>query len=509
MAEIIAKSAVPAVDASLAAPTAVTTPVPVDASLAAPTAVTTPVPVDASLAAPTATPVAPAADTAMALPSHDAGGDGDLSTAASPKSLGAYKSYWSRFKRPASVELLSETIDPPVMAEPVEPRPAAEAMETLTVPAGHESLSLALNVAAGAEVPIGPTSKDSVDRGVVATGEMSGPIVVPDDLLELELWPDNQLGDPTMYPDLSHLCDPPMTPQGSVAPTAMDSPTPGAPGGPKPGAVPDPGAVQMERVPVNLTGTPKHHMFAPTAEDVKACLLRKTTVDLTASPPPVTSAAAAPSLTPPVPAVTSRACSDATPAATPVATLVATPAATPAPVVTPMAPKQMPDHTSVVMNLGGVMQDVWVPLSREAAVAAGLTPSDAYRPASPVNADPTPPSVPAAIAPSGPAASVPAPEGATAEDESRAVMKAAYMRFHRSVNSSLNKTMPPSYIFKPFTQPIYIIVAALIFDARMYLNLLSISVAEVLFHISLAWGKTCPPEIAQKFKEIKAKGNTA
>ena len=90
----------------------------------------------------------------------------------------------------------------------------------------------------------------------------------------------------------------------------------------------------------------------------------------------------------------------------------------------------MAGHTSVVMNLGGVKQYVWVPLSRDAALAAGLTPSE-----------PQGSGMPSPVAPPA------QPEGHTGEDvvamedgsaeESKAAMKAAYMRFHRSVNSIL------------------------------------------------------------------------
>ncbi|CAL1150051.1 unnamed protein product, partial [Cladocopium goreaui] len=61
--------------------------------------------------------------------------------------------------------------------------------------------------------------------------------------------------------------------------------------------------------------------FVPQASDVHACLLRKTTLDLNRS----------------------------------------------------IAPQEMPGHTSVVMELAGVLQDVWIPMAPDAAVKAGLT----------------------------------------------------------------------------------------------------------------------------------------
>ena len=183
----------------------------------------------------------------------------------------------------------------------------------------------------------------------------------------------------------------------------------------------------------------KQPKFTPQASDVHACLQRKTTLDMD----------------------------------------------------TTMAPRDMPGHTAVVMDLAGVLQDVWIPLSPEDAVKAGLTLSPSVKVIAPTsstsmassketvaaspNAEaaevstsesgkpatavppmvPTPASVPAtpmveAPTPETSAPAVPNPAGVAgqpsaerapteddAEAQAKAALKNSYMRFHRSVNSNL------------------------------------------------------------------------
>eukprot|EP00435_Cladocopium_sp_Y103_P071649 s658_g38.t1 len=201
----------------------------------------------------------------------------------------------------------------------------------------------------------------------------------------------------------------------------------------------------------------KKKTFTPDAADVHACLQRKSTVDLQQA----------------------------------------------------VAPAGLSGHTSVVMDLGGVLQDVWVPMSLEQVVAAGMTPSPSERrstcstscaetlkssPAKPLSehsaaaldlqidahgkmcevakAEPdptqklgevapstgttsaTPPSAEAMPPPSVPVTPSSANGAATGHlQESKNVVKNSYMRFFRSVNSD-----------------------------------------------------RCPPEIAERWKKIKEKG---
>ena len=283
---------------------------------------------------------------------------------------------------------------------------------------------------------------------------------------EVMAYVDNQLGDPTLYPEDTLAA---LDRQASFGETLMD-PSPekpetilDTPNKPVETPVPEVEVTPPKPVvvPVNIT-SPKEHVFAPTAEDVKACLFRKTTLDMMTSP----AAAAAPSMALPSSAAAAPPCqaalvgpampSQAIPVPPPpAAPLMPPPAAAPVPAATvAQAPSQAASpatapaealqtvggapqvaaHTSVMMNLGGVMQPVLVPLSRDAALAAGLTPSDCYAPPEP--GKPSPGATPVQ------------PEDSAADDavttmddgpDSKAVMKAAYMRFHRSVNSILER----------------------------------------------------------------------
>ena len=175
--------------------------------------------------------------------------------------------------------------------------------------------------------------------------------------------------------------------------------------------------------------------FVPTTEDVKAALLRKTTLDLQASTPAKSNVSI-----PSSPSVTSS-----------------------------MAPSHMPNHTAVIMDLGGFRQHVWVPMTADEAVRAGLTLSNpspvrseggqlasssnstvsATPAAGPEVPEPTVPEPTPAVAPAVPdptPATIPAKDGGCVEgqtekdkkdNEAERALKNGYMRFHRSVNGDL------------------------------------------------------------------------
>lgn len=84
---------------------------------------------------------------------------------------------------------------------------------------------------------------------------------------------------------------------------------------------------------VPIVDESKQLKFTPQAADVHACLQRKTTLDMAKT----------------------------------------------------MAPCDMPGHTAVVMDLAGVLQDVWIPMTPEAAVKAGLTLSPSVRTVTPTS----------------------------------------------------------------------------------------------------------------------------
>jgi len=86
-----------------------------------------------------------------------------------------------------------------------------------------------------------------------------------------------------------------------------------------------------DKVPIEDVS--KQLKFTPQAADVHACLQRKTTLDMAKT----------------------------------------------------MAPCDMPGHTAVVMDLAGVLQDVWIPMTPEAAVKAGLTLSPSVRTVTPTS----------------------------------------------------------------------------------------------------------------------------
>ena len=303
-----------------------------------------------------------------------------------------YKAFWSKFKRPASFDV--DKING------VDASPVSE----------------------GADMSL-LEPKDAVD----ATPR---PIEVPaSPLYGSEFFVDNQLGDPTLYPpspdgalpnlpDLTEvpakqsengvteelagkdlevpdtLVDSPVVPKADVRlgdsekSTIVDDKGPSEPAGVPPEALPS-----------------KVQHFAPTHDDVKAALMRKTTLDLVAGSP------SAPS----------------TPVPKPVAEVAS---------VMKVAPQEMAAFTSVVMDLAGVPQDVWVPLTRAAAIEAGLVPSDMWKPPSePASVAPATPGTPMA-SPASSGADAAAEKEGDAKDGDRA-LKNAYMRFHRSVNSIL------------------------------------------------------------------------
>ena len=146
----------------------------------------------------------------------------------------------------------------------------------------------------------------------------------------------------------------------------------------------------------------------PTPEDVAAALMRKTTVDL------ITATSSTPVIPPPDPNSGTAELS----------------------VVAPPAPSPSPS-TSVVMNLGGVMQDVIVPLTPEAAIAAGLTLSAGVLPPPPLAPQPESKGQPGSNGPAPqepPPASGQAGEPADGEKGGNACRN-AYMRMYRSIMS--------------------------------------------------------------------------
>ena len=152
--------------------------------------------------------------------------------------------------------------------------------------------------------------------------------------------------------------------------------------------------------------TPQQTQNTPSSEDVKAALSRASTLDLA-----LVQGISSPS-----------------------------PATTPKPAEPKPAEQQVPvpgpsdGHTSVVMNLGGILQNVLVPMSREAALAAGLTLTDA----SPLPAAPR-----AATPQQTPPADVQMGDEEPSVDADLAAAKAlknAYMRFYRSVTSTSHRT---------------------------------------------------------------------
>ena len=167
----------------------------------------------------------------------------------------------------------------------------------------------------------------------------------------------------------------------------------------------------------------------PNEDDVRAALLRATTLDLETGLPRVEEPAVEQKTPQPVPA-----------------------ASTPA-----LGQVVDQTHTAVVMSLGGIEQHVLVPMSAADAVAAGLklakSPTPALSPAAPSlapvsatpAASPTPGSSPSPAPVSAPVTPTPTDaassiDGEPLDDDGQVAAKAlrsAYMRFYRSVTSSL------------------------------------------------------------------------
>lgn len=341
----------------------------------------------------------------------------------------AYKMFWSKFKRPSG--------------------------SMVETPQGGEAAS---HSGGGASVPpMASTEPLDMHRADEATPavpqEVPAPAPVDVESSPGEIFVENQLGDPTLYPwgpDMAFLTGEtatgPSEPDTAedkgtkmsldVEDTLKDSP------GTSPlevveehrveeGAalhepsVKEKGMTMQHGTPSDGTANPpstpaaKKQEFAPTHDDVKAALMRKTTLDLMGAPSPAPT----------------------TPAPSPVAEVSE---------AMGVVPNELKAYTSVVMTLAAVPQDVWVPLSRADALAAGLVPSDVWEPpqddikvAEKASDTPTTPTASApATAPT--TAMVPAPAKADAgaamgedkADDGKA-LKAAYMRFHRSVHSSL------------------------------------------------------------------------
>eukprot|EP00435_Cladocopium_sp_Y103_P010676 s1111_g2.t1 len=319
----------------------------------------------------------------------------------------AYKMFWSKFKRSSSGSMVEK-------------------------PQGGGPASPTGEVASA--TPLAPSEPSDVPRGVPEESPRPAPLDV-DSSPSPEFFVDNQLGDPTLYP---------FGPDGPSL-EGMDT-TPGAEGRPEPDMKtlevddtlrdsPEPKGKDDARIvgpatpghgkddpPATPVQAAKMQQFVPTCDDVKAALMRKTTLDL----------------------MTARSPAPTTPAPSPVREVSA---------AMGVVPTELKSFTSVVMTLGGVKQDCWVPLSREDAIAAGLVPSDAGEspagetkveenasetPGTPMASAPAMASTVATVPPSG-KASV---DDATGNDNGDGkALKNAYMRFHRSVNSSLAALM--------------------------------------------------------------------
>ena len=198
----------------------------------------------------------------------------------------AYKAFWSKFKRPSSTSLVEK--------EPKDDDSNAAVADPMVPPQ-----------------ELAPKAMEVSDSPIYGA----------------EFFVDNQLGDPTLHPPT------PSPAEVEVAETLKDSPHKvplvdvgrvdgdgGVPGTPNGGAADGSSASFPLQSPLD-----KQHKFAPSHEDVKACLLRKTTMDLASPslPPPK-------QLPPPVAEVASA---------------------------MNVHPKELCSMTSVVMNLAGVPQD--------------------------------------------------------------------------------------------------------------------------------------------------------
>ena len=189
-------------------------------------------------------------------------------------------------------------------------------------------------------------------------------------------------------------------------------------------------------------------LHPPSPDDVRAALTRATTLDLT-------KAAVA---TPAENHLQGTCSRQDTPQQVPRSAL-------PVALTPPPVPDVKPGHVSVVMTLAGIEQHVWVPMTAGSARAAGLMlSSEAGKP------KPEPVTVVSGNSAVERASSEPgdANDGEASEvDEETAAkaLKNAYMRFYRSLQRNLAKVL-----------------------------------------VSKRPGKSCPSEIVDRYKEIKAKG---
>ena len=358
-------------------------------------------------------PGAEAASQASKRPLEDVKGDkGEIT----PRDeVQPYKSFWAKFKRPST---------PDVSVAPTPEKSGTDvggAEVNLTPPP--------TTGAASASVPA-PVTTDVVRKPEEAASPVEVPAATPKRKPEVEVVeasptpakevPDNQLGDSALYPPT------PVTTSPTSGPVEADAKDVTANGVHKAGGEKPTGEGESEKLqslpefssdgsseelmkemdkmfgPDNQTETTKK--FTPQAEDVRACLQRKTTVDL--------------------------------------------------------APPIQVGHTRVLLSLAGVLQPVWVPMTADAAKAAGFQLADDAT-GVPIGEppvmglEPKPTTTPAETKPTPTAAAetnenntkpdeVP-PPGATAEagkdvaqeaaDAAKAAVKNGYMRFFRSVSS--------------------------------------------------------------------------
>ena len=322
-----------------------------------------------------------------------------------------YKSFWAKFKRPSTPT--PEKSGTEVGGAEVKVT-TEEALATVPAPATTEAVREPNEASRAASAPDAVPADTPQKHAVVEVVEAS-----PTPAKEV---PDNQLGDSQLYPEGPRSTPPSPAPLEAdtkdvkahgVHQAGGDKP-PVEGGSEKPKSLPpfsqdgfsEEFKAEMDKMfgPGDEDGTSK--TFTPKPEDVRACLQRKTTVDL--------------------------------------------------------APPTQTGHTRVLMSLAGVLQPVWVPMSADAARRSGLqladkatdvpigepplmspatktaTATEEPTQSSTPAAEPTPKTTPAQEAPPNTSNQAGAGEDAGDKDADAAknAVKNGYMRFFRSVNSS-------------------------------------------------------------------------
>lgn len=321
-----------------------------------------------------------------------------------------YKTYWSKFKRPSPGQSVAPALEKGTSSTSLASSAAGDA-SVVSTPKTNEAPRAGPCSASSGDASSGPatTAADAVD--VVEVG---------DETLQQEL-PDNQLGDSSLYPqspgmpvataeDSEGVVTPDVVAAGQGDVQAHDQKDElGAHDlNQKNNALPPPTAdglspeFMKEMDAMFGSGNEddgERPVFRPEAADVRACLQRKTTVDL--------------------------------------------------------APQVADGHTKVLMNLAGLWQPVWVPMSADQAAAAGLKLADVALAA----AEPSGQKAPESEGTSGttnqtaaetakdapdqrnengsaaPAQAEPETKDKSADEAAKAV-KNGYMRFFRSVTST-------------------------------------------------------------------------